>query len=179
MNTRVTAIPADCVISVNGESIVFDFEAPKNIHAIQWYENNSGEVEYNDGTSNKSIKGDEDYKNFVLPYVNQWKAEKARLEEEASQPPTMEELQQAFTNAVQEHLDSFAQTRNYDGIMSAATYATSAVPKFRSEGQYAVEARDETWNAAFAIIDAVKAGKRETPETEDALAELPVLRWPG
>jgi len=47
-----------------------------------------------------------------------------------------------YTAAVQSHLDAFAQTRNYDGILSAATYATSTVPKFQVEGQYAVEARD-------------------------------------
>ena len=57
----------------------------------------------------------------------------------APPPPSVEELQIIFTSAIQEHLDSFARTRNYDGIMSAATYATSTVPKFHAEGQYAVE----------------------------------------
>lgn len=102
-----------------------------------------------------------------------WSAEKP-----APAPPTPEEQLAMFTAAIQGHLDSFAQTRNYDGIMSAATYATSTVEKFRAEGQYAVEARDATWAAAYAILDAVMSGVREMPKIEDVLAELPPLAWP-
>jgi|GEM_PF-1462008 len=91
---------------------------------------------------------------------------------------TMQELQDAFTDAVQTHLDAFAQTRNYDSIMSAATYATSTVPKFRAEGQYAVEARDATWAKGYEILDEVLSGQRPMPSIEEVIAELPPLAWP-
>ena len=93
--------------------------------------------------------------------------------------PTPEEQQQMFTAAIQMHLDRFAQTRNYDGIMSAATYATSTIPKFRAEGQYAVEARDLTWAKGYEIMDAVMSGQRPMPTLEEVIAELPGLEWPG
>jgi hypothetical protein len=97
-------------------------------------------------------------------------------------PPTPEEQLEAqkaaFTNAIQQRLDAFAQTRNYDGIMSAATYATSTNAKFRAEGQYAVEARDATWAAGYTILDAVLAGERPMPTLEEVMAELPPLEWP-
>lgn len=93
-------------------------------------------------------------------------------------PPTVEEQQAAFTTAIQLHLDSFAQTRNYDGIMSAATYATSSVQKFKAEGQYAVDARDSTWNKAYKILDDVLSGARPMPTIEEVIAELPSLAWP-
>lgn len=80
--------------------------------------------------------------------------------------------------AVQQRLDDFARTRNYDGILSAATYATSAVPKFATEGQYAVQARDVTWAACYQIMDDVQAGLRPMPTIEQVLAELPALVWP-
>ena len=86
--------------------------------------------------------------------------------------------QEAFTDAIQARLDAFAQTRNYDGILSAATYATSTVPQFRAEGQYAVEARDATWAAGYAILGAVLAGERPMPTLEEVMAELPPLEWP-
>lgn len=92
--------------------------------------------------------------------------------------PTIEELQQQFTDAIQGYLDDFARTRNYDNILSAATYATSTVPKFRAEGQYAVEARDEVWATGYEILDAVIAGRRSIPGLEEVLSELPRLAWP-
>lgn len=91
---------------------------------------------------------------------------------------TLEELRPLFTRAVQERLDAFARTRNYDGIMSAATYATSTVPKFKAEGQYAVEARDLTWAKGYAILADVLSGARPIPTIEEVIAELPPLAWP-
>ena len=94
-------------------------------------------------------------------------------------PQTPEEQQAMFTAAIQGHLDGFARTRNYDGILSATTYATSTVPKFRAEGQYAVEARDSTWAKAYEILGAVLSGMRPTPASiDDVLADLPTLTWP-
>ena len=94
------------------------------------------------------------------------------------EPLTPEEQLEAFTAAIQAHLDAFARTRNYDGIMSAATYATSTVPKFRAEGQYAVEARDLTWAKGYEIMDDVVSGTRPMPTLEEVIAELPELKWP-
>lgn len=84
-----------------------------------------------------------------------------------------------YTAGVQKHLDDFAWTRNYDGILSAATYATSTVPKFKAEGQYAVEARDATWAKCYEILAAVEDGTRPMPTLEELIAELPVLTWPN
>lgn len=94
-------------------------------------------------------------------------------------PPTPEQTITQYTGAVQQHLDVFARTRNYDGILSAATYATSQVPKFKAEGQYAVEARDATWAKCYEILAAVEAGSRSMPTLDELLAELPVLAWPN
>jgi hypothetical protein len=88
-------------------------------------------------------------------------------------------IQTAIVDAVQNRLNEFAKTRNYDGILSACTYATSAVPKFKAEGQYCVEARDTTWAALYNILEAVKANTRPVPTGYfDIEADLPVLTWP-
>lgn len=83
-----------------------------------------------------------------------------------------------YTAAVQNHLDTFFQSRGYDGILSAATYATSSVLKFQAEGQYAVEARDATWAACYSILSDVQDGQRAMPSQDELLAELPALVWP-
>ena len=94
-------------------------------------------------------------------------------------PPTPEQIVAQYTAAVQKHLDDFARTLGYDGIMSACTYATSTVPKFKAEGQYAMEARDATWVKCYEVLAAVEAGSRPMPTLEELLTELPVLTWPN
>lgn len=94
--------------------------------------------------------------------------------------PTEAEIIAGFVAQAQKRLDDFARTRNYDGILSACTYATSAVPKFAAEGQYAVEARDATWSRLYDLLAEVKGGQRSVPESFelDIAPELPVLIWP-
>lgn len=88
---------------------------------------------------------------------------------------------QAFVVAqTQARLDAFAQTRNYDGILSACTYATSTVPKFQIEGQYSVDARDQTWAALYALMADVQAGTTPAPTSwAEVEAILPTLSWPA
>lgn len=89
-----------------------------------------------------------------------------------------QQLIEQVTTRTQQRLDDFAKTRNYDGILSAATYATSTNPKFQTEGQYAVEARDATWAKLYEILAEVEAGARPAPTSyEEIEPELPVLQW--
>lgn len=88
-------------------------------------------------------------------------------------------LKDSIVARTQQRLDDFAKTRNYDGILSAATYATSTIPKFQVEGQYAVEARDATWSKLYEILAEVEAGTRPVPASYlDIEPDLPVLAWP-
>lgn len=75
-------------------------------------------------------------------------------------------------------LDEFAQTRGYDSMLSACTYAGSAIDKFAAEGYRAVQLRDAYWDALFTIMAQVEAGTRAMPEGLAAIeAELPQLTW--
>ena len=88
-------------------------------------------------------------------------------------------LQQSIADYTQLRLDDFARTRNYDGILSACTYATSTVQQFKAEGQYCVDARDRTWAKLYEIMQEVQAGLRPVPNGySDIEPELPVLEWP-
>ena len=80
----------------------------------------------------------------------------------------------------QKRLDDFAATRGYAGILSAATYATSSVPKFAAEGQCCVDLRDQTWAALWQLLDNVQAGTEPMPATAaDTEPYFPVLEWPA
>jgi len=88
------------------------------------------------------------------------------------------EIQSDIIRITQERLDTFAQSRNYDNILSACSYASSQVPKFQSEGQQCVNARDNTWAALSVILDEVQSGEREVPAGfAEIESELPVLEW--
>lgn len=105
-------------------------------------------------------------------------------------PWTAEEIAQAetdkanrikveITTAVQQRLDNFARTRNYDSILSACTYSTSTNAQFAREGQYCVTARDNTWAKLYQIMAEVEAGTRLMPTSyADIESELPALVWP-
>ena len=89
-------------------------------------------------------------------------------------------LTENIINAVQDRLDNFARTKNYDGILSACTYATSTVVKFKVEGQYCVDSRDKTWAKLYEILGEAQSGDRPIPSCyEDIEKDLPVLTWPS
>ena len=89
-------------------------------------------------------------------------------------------LKAGIVAQTQERLDAFARTREYDGILSACTYASSTMPKFRAEGQYCVDVRDLTWAKLYEMMAEVEAGTRPMPGGyEDIEAELPPLAWPA
>lgn len=91
-----------------------------------------------------------------------------------------DEVQAEVVAATQARLDAFARTRNYDGILSLCTYATSPTPKFAAEGQYGVEARDATWAKLYDMLAEVQAGTRPMPTGfADVEPELPALVWPN
>jgi len=89
-------------------------------------------------------------------------------------------VQDQIVQATQARLDDFAATKNYDGILSACTYATSPTATFAAEGQYCVAQRDAIWAKLYEILGEVQAGTRPMPTGyADIEAELPVLEWPA
>lgn len=93
-----------------------------------------------------------------------------------------EEEQQALIHAqltatAQAWMDKTAQTRNYDSILTACSYAGSTDKTFNAEGTACKAWRDSVWRACYAIEAEVLAGTREIPTEEELIAELPVLEW--
>lgn len=89
-----------------------------------------------------------------------------------------QEIIEEVSAQVQERLDSFARIKGYDNILSACTYATSAVPRFQAEGEYCVHSRDTTWATLYYIMDDVKNGVTPMPASYAEIeAQLPALVW--
>lgn len=101
----------------------------------------------------------------------------AMLAREEARTSSPEGVQREVTIRVQNMLDAFAKTRGYDSIISAASYASSAVPQFAAEAATCVAVRDAMWGACYAIMSAVQAGTRPLPTIEAVIAELPPPSW--
>jgi hypothetical protein len=90
-----------------------------------------------------------------------------------------EKIINLIVSQVQNKLDTFSQTRNYDNIVSLCTYATSPVQKFATEAQYGVQCRSLTWEKLYEILDEAERGLRPIPtDLSDIDSELPILEWP-
>lgn len=111
---------------------------------------------------------------IVARAVVPWTAEEIAADMQAK----AEQVKKDITTAVQSRLDAFAQTRNYDSILSACTYASSTVAQFAQEGQLCVNLRDATWGKLYQIMQEVEAGTRPMPASyADIESELPALAW--
>lgn len=128
--------------------------------------NSADVIRTTDGARIRSIAGDPDFQGYI-DWLN-----------EGNMPSDADPDPKPFVDAIQRRLDAFAQTRGYDGILSACTYAASAVAKFAAEGQTCVNLRDATWQAAYQLLAEVQAGTRPMPASiDDIAADLPQLTW--
>ena len=75
---KVSIIPSDKTIIVDGQALTFDYDIDPTIHAIQWDED-SGEIEYNDGIANEQFTDS----TLVDSLVSAYEDEVERLEAEA------------------------------------------------------------------------------------------------
>lgn len=85
---------------------------------------------------------------------------------------------QKISIAVQKYMDSKAQERNYDNILSACTYTNSTNTTFAAEGQACLNWRDAVWAKCYEIMFDVQSGIRPIPSEVEVISELPVFSWP-
>lgn len=84
-------------------------------------------------------------------------------------------LMRRKTALIQYHLDTTAQSRGYDNILAAVSYATSRHPVYSVEGQAFAIWRDQCWDITFATLDAVFSGEATMPSDAALVAQLPAF----
>ena len=115
----VTVVPSDSLIIVDGAALVFPFDAPTNLHALQW-RGGTGHTEWTDGP-NKPLTA-EDYDEQVVPYVKLWQAEKARLEKKAAEEAAARALPDA-KSAKQNEIQNGYDAARRDELLAAVEAA--------------------------------------------------------
>lgn len=86
-------------------------------------------------------------------------------------PPDIE----AYSAAVQAHLDAAAQSRLYTDGNSLATYTASTNEQWAAEADAFVAWRDAIWQQVYALWD---APPDPLPTPPDLIALLPEITWP-
>ena len=97
---------------------------------------------------------------------------------EEQQRRSFESMRSAAIMAIQRYLDTTAQTRGYDGILSLCSYANSTDPVFAAEANAGVVLRDSCWRKGYLIMAEVAGGTRPMPTITQVLAEMPGIVWP-
>ena len=94
---------------------------------------------------------------------------------QAPAAPTQEQIVATYEASVQVELDTFAESWQYESILSAASYANSTVPQYRKEATALIAWRDQVWLACYATLAAVISGSQPAPASTTAfIASLPV-----
>jgi hypothetical protein len=123
-----------------------------------------------------------------------WTVKSLSIEQQqAEMARATEEFKQMVINNVQQRLDEFVQTANYDSVNSISKYQNisdeeiasldqvtgAMVAKFRAEARYMSLMTAVTWAKLYTILAEVQAGKRPAPTTFAEIEdELPTLSWP-
>ena len=87
-------------------------------------------------------------------------------------------LVQVYKQAVEQHLDTVAQEREYGSILHLCSYPPSGNPTWKAEGEAGVAWRDAVWAYCYQMLEDVATQARPAPTVDELLAELPEIVWP-
>lgn len=91
--------------------------------------------------------------------------------------PTIDDLIEINTQAIQLHLDSFARSKGYGNIVSACSYASQPNgAHFQAEGAAFLAWRSAVWAKAYDVVGKVKSGKLPMPTVDESIASMPVFK---
>jgi hypothetical protein len=91
---------------------------------------------------------------------------------EFTEQELQDKLEKDFKNAIQNILDSTAQSKGYDNILSACSYA-SVLNDFQTESQKFIVWIASVWSYGYAQLALIKSGGRKLPTIEAFILELP------
>jgi hypothetical protein len=111
----------------------------------------------------------------ILDKVDAWEA--AQVGPQTEVVLTVEQRIAVLVAAVQKKMDETAKTRNYDGILSLCSYASSTNTKFATEALAGMSWRDACWDYCYTLLASVQAGTAQEPSVQELLAGLPTISW--
>lgn len=90
---------------------------------------------------------------------------------------TQQELIKEYKKAVQQHLDTVAQSRGYDDTYTCLSYISSTDEIWRRESNAFNAWRDKVWRSCHNMLNAIMRGQINHITIEDMIESLPVIDW--
>ena len=141
---KVSIIPSDKTIIVDGQALTFDYDIDPTIHALQW-DGDSGEIEYNDdGIANEQFTDS----TLVDTLVSAYEDEVERLEAEA----------QATAQAVVDEAEA---------LEAAKTYADHRRARYNAELPMG-----DQFDAILKGFDQLRLGGQDLPADLDGVIDI-------
>ena len=97
---------------------------------------------------------------------------------EANQSSYIANLLATYVNALTNHLDSIAQSRNYDNRITCSVRAAYPGP-YQAEGIAFGSWMDTVNQLGYQMVADYQAGLIPLPTVEEMIASLPAMVWPG
>lgn len=149
---KVTVVPEDKIIIVDGLGLVFEFEAPADLHALQW-DGEKGHKELSDMTNVTLAEGD--YDSEVAPFVSMWLAEKQRIDEIEAEKEAEANL---LPNVKARKLDEIKAAADATLAPLSAAYPYNEVLFFADQEKEARALVEDT-SASAPLLTAIAAGR--------------------
>lgn len=123
---RLTIIPSDNIIIMDGRVLEFPFDAPPDLHAIQWYDDNTGDVATDDGKQTRSATFED-----IEPYVKLFNAEAQKLDEVEITAITYVQKRAAEYPPMQDYIDGVVKgdQAQIDAYIAACQAVKAKYPK--------------------------------------------------
>lgn len=126
-----------------------------------------------------NLETNEIIKNTKRYIPDGWREASAEEVEEYFKPPekTAEEIIKEYEDAVQNHLDKTAQSRDYDNTYTCLSYLNSTNEKWYRESHAFNSWRDGVWVKCHEILNSYMTGKIPQPTVEELIYMLPGIDW--
>lgn len=86
-----------------------------------------------------------------------------------------EVIKKRKTDVIQKHLDSIANSKGYDSILSAVSYAIDPTGPFYQESLVFAKWRNDCWVTGFTILAGVEANNAPIPTEQELINLLPTI----
>lgn len=116
----------------------------------------------------------------LLPYTNIDSERQEILAQFSIHRMSDDDIRSSVYAIAQMQLDAFARSNEYDSIVSACSYVSSTVEKFRREAECCVSLRDQVWLAAFDVCSKICGDEILLPHTVEQVVALlrQDVEWP-
>ncbi len=106
-------------------------------------------------------------------------AEEDEISKPVIPPEPINTVVDRLRRMVNNHLNSVAIARGFEGKQDLLSYLSSEINKFLNDANAFNAFRDSVWQTANVILNDVQSEQRPRPTKDEFIGMLPVISWPS